>query len=197
VLFVVLFLGCAVRLFSQDEEEEPRAVAFPRHTLGDQSLGINAGLLIPLFFKEFSGPYHSANLSLGGTGNLQWNAYLSAFWKIGLEIAGGFTFGVNLNTLLMLPLTLKVSYLISAGRFEFPVFLGIGINVIRYREWSHLDFVAKPGIGAYWRFDHNWSFGLALEWWLDFQYIDPAYQDVGQARMANFLGITPSLIYNF
>ncbi len=198
-LIVALLVWCSISIFPQDneEEDEPRAVAFPRHTLGDQQLGIGAGLLIPLFFQDFSGAYHNPNLSLGAIIDLQWNAYLNAYWKIGLELAGGFTFGVNMRTLLMLPLTLKVSYVISAGRFEFPIFMGVGINIIRYREWSHLDIIAKPGVSAYWRYNHNWSFGLTLEWWLDFQYVDPAFQDVSQARMANFLAITPSMIYNF
>ena len=75
--------------------------------------------------------------------------------------------------------------------------LGVGINIIRYRQWSHLDLIAKPGVAAYWRYNHNWSFGLTLEWWLDFQYVDPSFQDVSQARMGNFLAIAPSMIYNF
>jgi hypothetical protein len=196
---MILLVCCTASLFSQEneEEDEPRAVAFPRHTLGDQQLGIGAGMLIPLFFQDFGGGYHNPNLTLGALIDLQWNAYLNANWKVGLELAGGFTFGVNLHTLLLLPLTFKVSYVINAGRFEFPIFLGVGINIVRYREWSHLDLIAKPGIAAYWRYNHNWSFGLTLEWWLDFQYVDPSFQDVSQARMGNFLTIAPSMIYNF
>jgi len=181
----------------EEEEEELTVMALPKHALGDQSLAISAGIFIPLFFQEFAGPYHGANLSLGGALNLQWNAYLSAYWRLGLEIAGSFSFSPNWHTLLMLPFTMKITYLISVSRFEFPIFLGAGISVIRYREWSHLDFILKPGFGAYWRYDHNWSFGFTVCWWLDFQYIDPAVQTIDQARMGNFLTITPSLFYNF
>ncbi len=197
LLFLVVFAsGLAVA--QEEEEESPQVIAFAAHTLGDQALGISAGLLIPLFFQEFQGgEYHGTNLSLGGVGSLQWSAYLSAYWRMGIEVAGAFAFSPNLKTLLILPLTLKVAYLINVSRFEIPISLGVGVSIIRYREWSHLDIIAKPGIGAYWRYDHNWSFGINMEWWLDFQYVDPAYQPVEQARIGNFLAITPSLIYNF
>ena len=181
----------------EGDEDEVTVMALPRHTLGDQSLAISAGLFIPLFFQEFAGPYHEANLSLGGTADLQWNAYLSAYWRIGLELAGAFCFSPNMHTLLMMPLTVKLTYLISVSRFEFPIFLGMGVNIIRYRDWSHLDLILKPGFGAYWRYDHNWSFGLTLTWWLDFQYADADIQSADQARMGNFLAITPSLFYYF
>ena len=178
------------------EGESITAAAFPAHVLGDQTLSINAGVFIPLFFQEFAGSYHATNLSLGGVGNLQWNAYLSPYWRIGLEIGGSFSFSPNSHTLLMLPFTLKLAYVITVSRFEFPIFLGAGVNLIRYREWSHLDIIVKPGFGAYWRQDLNWSFGLNVVWWLDFQYAD-INQSTSQARMGNFLEVTPSLFYHF
>ncbi len=122
---------------NEEEEEEGESItasAFPAHALGDQSLSINAGLFIPLFFQEFSGPYHATNLTLGGVGNLQWNAYLSPYWRIGLEIGGSFCFSPNEHTLLMLPFTFKVAYVISVSRFEFPLYAGFGVNIIRYRD---------------------------------------------------------------
>jgi hypothetical protein len=197
LVFVILSLIVSVPLASQEGDDAQRAVAFPSHALGDQSLGIGAGLFIPLFFQDFTGGYHGTNLSLGATGDFQWNAYLSANWKMGLELAVGFCFSPNLHTLLMLPITFKVTYLITTQRFEFPLFIGAGINVVRYREWSHLDIIVKPGFGVFWRYDHNWSFGGTISWWLDFQYVDANVQPVDQARMGNFLSITPSLIYNF
>ena len=200
-LFVILFLSFAVSVYCDngngEKEDETALMALPRHTLGDQSLAISAGIIVPLFFQDFAGSYHGTNLTLGGTADLQWNAYLSAYWRLGLEVAAAFTFSPNWHTLLMLPMTMKITYLISVSNFEFPIFLGAGINIIRYRDWSHLDFILKPGVGAFWRYDHNWSFGLTLCWWLDFQYVDAAVQSVDQARMGNFLTITPSLFYNF
>jgi hypothetical protein len=133
---------------------------------------------------------------LGGVGNLQWNAYLGPRWRIGLEIGGSFCFSPNEHTLLMLPFTLKLAYVIAVSRFEFPIYAGFGVNIIRFREWSHLDLIFKPGFGAYWRHDLNWSFGLNVVWWLDFQYAD-AHQSAADARMGNFLEITPSLFYHF
>ena len=168
----------------------------PTHTLGDQTLSISAGMFVPLFFQEFDGPVHSTNLSLGAVGSLQWNAYLNSVVRLGLELGGSFSFSPNARTLLMLPILLKGSYVFSVSRFEFPISLGLGINIIRYREWSHLDILVKPGVSAFWRYDANWSFGLNLSWWLDFQAATKN-QAPDQARMGNFLEITPSVFYHF
>jgi hypothetical protein len=127
---------------------------------------------------------------------LEWHAYVSRAFRLGIEVGGSFSFGVNARALVMLPITVKAGYLLSASRFEFPLFLALGGNIIRYREWSHIDFIAKAGLGGYWRYDANWSFGLNLVWWLDFQ-ATTENQPPEQARMGNFLEISPSLFYHF
>ena len=192
----LLPLAPAFAQTEENEEEEKTIVALAGHQLGDQTLALSAGLTIPLFFQEFSGPYHDTNLTLGGTGELQWNAYVAPSVRLGLELAGAFMRSPNQRTLFMLPITAKATYVLGISRFEFPIFLGVGLNLVRYREWSHLDFILKPGAAAYWRYDSNWSFGASAAWWLDFQGTTDS-QDPEQARMGNFLAITPSVFYHF
>ncbi len=180
----------------RDKDEKKSVFAIEGHQLGDQTLAVSAGLMAPLFFQEFDGTAHDTNLTLGGMGELQWAAYVSPDIRIGLDIAGSFARSPNDRTLFLMPITAKVAYVLGISRFEFPIFLGAGINIVRYREWSHVDLILKPGAAGYWRYDSNWSFGLSLVWWLDFQPAT-ASQDPSQARMGDFLMISPSLFYNF
>jgi hypothetical protein len=179
-----------------EDGKERSVFALEGHQLGDQTLAINAGLMVPLFFQEFDGTYHGTNLTVGGMGELQWSAYVSPNIRIGLDIGGSFARSPNDRTLFLMPITAKAAWVFSLSRFEFPVSLGAGINIVRYREWSHVDFILKPGVGGYWRYDSNWSFGLNLAWWLDFQAATGDQPD-NQARMGNFLMITPGVFYNF
>ena len=153
-------------------------------------------MMVPLFYQEFDWATHDTNLTLGGMGELQWSAYLSPVVRIGLDLAGSFARSPNDRSLFLLPITAKVTYVLGVSRFEFPFFFGAGINIVRYREWSHVDLILKPGVGGYWRYNSNWSFGVNLVWWLDFQP-NTSNQGKDQARMADFLMISPGVLYNF
>ena len=179
-----------------EDGEERSVFALQGHQLGDQTLALNAGVMVPLFFQEFDGSVHDTNLTVGGMGELQWSAYVSPNIRIGLDIGGTFARSPNDRTLFLMPITVKAAWVFNVSRFEFPVSLGAGINIVRYREWSHIDFILKPGVGGYWRYDSNWSFGLNLAWWLDFQSATGDQPD-NQARMGNFLMISPGVFYNF
>jgi hypothetical protein len=195
-VLIALLLFQTFAVVAQDEgDEEKTIVAISEHQLGDQTLSLSAGLMIPLFFQEFGGGHHPTNLTLGGVGEIQWNAYVSPHVRLGGELGGAFSKGPNKRTLFMMPLTFKATYVFNVSRFEFPVFLGMGMNIVRYKDWSHLDFILKPGLAGYWRYDSNWSFGANAVWWLDFQRV--ANDQEGEARMGNFLIITPSVFYNF
>ncbi len=180
----------------QPGDKKKSVLEMEGHQLGDQTLALSAGMMVPLFFQEFGGSAFPTNLTLGGMGELQWAAYLNPNLRIGLDLAGSFARSPNDHTLFLMPITAKVAYVLGVSRFEFPFYLGAGISIVRYREWSHVDFILKPGVAGYWRYDSNWSFGLNLTWWLDFQSTTSS-QDPSQARMGNFLMISPSVFYNF
>lgn len=188
--FLLLILLFATAPIYGDEEEQA-VMALPIHSLGDQTLSISAGVFIPLFFQAFTGQYLPMTLKVGGTGTLQWNAYLGPYFRMGIEVSTAFCMDPNKNPLVMLPITIKGAYVLNVSRFEFPFFLSAGINIIRYQEWSHVDLVFKPGFAAYWRYDANWSFGVNCTWWLDMQFAG------ADSMMLNALEVTPSVFYHF
>jgi hypothetical protein len=196
LILTVCLIILPFSIFAKNDERERRVLSLPDHELGDQFLSVNAGILLPLFFHEFHGPNSDTNLSVGGMTAFQWNSYLTSFFRLGLEISPSFNISPNKKPLLMLPITVKSTFVLNAGRFEFPIFLGVGINVLRYRDWKHVDFILKPGAGVVFRINANWGVGINAVYWMSFQ---PAtkYQPSNQSRMGNFFEFSPCLTYHF
>ncbi len=192
-LFYCVILCLALTpLFGQDMEPKP-AVA-PQYSLGDQTLAINAGLFVPLFFLDTSGPSTaSTNLTIGGYGSLQWMAHLSPAIRLGLEAGGMFTFSPNMNLLLILPITAKISYSFSFYPIEIPIFLGAGIGIVKYQDESTIDPILKPGFSVLWVYNSSWSFGVNTVYWWDMMFA----KDSGQSRIGNFLEFSLTALYHF
>lgn len=189
---LLLLTGLIFNSFAREES----IVGLSEHELGDQTISINAGPFIPLPFMEFDGTSYDANQTLGITGALHWNAYLNAFLRLGVEIGGSITFGPDMTTFLMMPVTVKGTYVFNYDRFEFPLFLGAGANIIKYGSENLYDvtLIMKPGFAAYYRYNSNISFGLNVSWWWNVEF--PA-DDHNRAIMGNSLEISPSLFYHF
>ena len=189
LLAFALLCACPLAtLYAQDAQ--PSA----QYALGDQSLSINAGLFVPLFFITYqSPPFAPTQLSAGGMGSLNWAAYVSNRVQVGLEVGGVFAFSPNSNVFLMLPITAKAAYVFTAYPFEIPVFLGIGMNIVKYAGESTIDFLVKPGASALWIYNSSWSFGLNAVYWWDMQFSAKA----GQSRTANFLELSLSAFYHY
>jgi hypothetical protein len=187
----VALLGAAlVPAWAQDAKEvEPP----PQYSLGDQTLSINAGFLVPLFFLGYDGSVAGTNLTLGGAGSLNWMAYVNSWLRVGIEVGGMFAFSPNGNTLLALPITAKASYVFAFYPFEIPVSLGLGMNIVKYIDTSTIDFILKPGVSGLWAFNASWSFGLNATYWWSMQFSDPP----SEGRIGNFLELTLCALYHY
>lgn len=179
-------------------EEELPEEPFVVYSLGQQTVAVSAGLFIPLFFQSYvSGEYFTnTNLSLGGVGSLQWGIHLNNNWMTGLEVGGMFSRSTQGKTLYMLPITAKGSYIIHFFPFEFPVFLGTGMAIVRNRQQTQLNWIVKPGFSTIWKYDINWGFGLNVAyWWIlqPWRFDDDPDKDL----MGNFLEVTLTVQYNF
>ena len=185
-----LYLPCAPALAQEAEQEQPFLV----YSLGQQTLSLSAGLFIPLFFQSFDGAYSATNLKLGGAGSLQWAVHLSNNWMVGIDVGGIFSKDINDISFFMLPITAKGSYIIHFFPFEFPIFIGTGINMVKYSNDLNITWIVKPGFSSISKYNFNWGFGLnVVYWWV----LQPWPQDPSLGRMGNFLEITATVQYNF
>jgi len=191
VIFLALLLPLAPLL--AQEEEKPAQLNV--YTLGQQTFSLSLGLFIPLFYMDFGGQVSGpTNLFLGGAGSLQWGIHLDNHWLVGLEVGGIFSPSLQENILYMLPITVKGAYIFHAYPFEFPVFLGAGMDIVKYEQQAHIDFILKPGFSSLWKYNVSWGFGLnVVYWWVP----QPWPSDPAKGRMGNFLEVTATAQYTF
>jgi hypothetical protein len=184
--------------YSQENEEiEPLKVDY--YSLGDQCFSISAGLYIPLFFLDLTpddGNDAAAvtNLTVGGTGSLMYEAYLNNNIKLGMEVGGMFAYSPNMNPFFMVPITARIGYEFHFGQFSMPIYLGTGINIITYQDYSNVQLLFKPGISLFWNFNSSWAFGANLVYWIAPEII---FEDPDQNRIGNFMDFTISAQYHF
>ncbi len=179
--------------------DEPQFV--PTYGLGDQMMTINLGLFIPLFFASEAEGINPTNLSLGGTGNLQWTTHLSNNVAVGGELGGMFAVSPS-RTLFMVPITARVEYYFRNYPWEFPIHLGAGMNISRIPdEATKIDPILKPGVSLYYNTAGDWAFGANLVyWWIPQIYFDNDFEDPDledENRFGNFLDLSFSALYRF
>jgi hypothetical protein len=191
IIAVAITLVPNSHVFGQEAETGPAAT--PQYSLGDQTFCINAGLFLPMFFMSWAPSVDPANLSPGGMGSIQWQAYLTPQIRIGGELGALFALSRNTNFLFMADLTAKISYVFTVYPFEIPIFLGVGASLVRYQDSQTIDPLLKPGASFYWIFNSSWSFGLNVVYWWDMQFSSIPEQ----SRVGNFLEITLSALYHF
>jgi hypothetical protein len=190
---VVLVIGAPA--FGQSDDDE---LFVPSYSLGDQTLSINLGLFVPLFFALGPDGVAPANLSLGAAGSLAWSSYLSNAWMLGIDIGGAFALTPNRRALFMVPITARGCYVIQAYPFEFPISLGVGMNFSRLGDMLKVDPIVKLGGSVLWNHSSQWAFGANLVYWFVPQIYSassPAGSDA--TRLGNFLEITLSALYHF
>jgi hypothetical protein len=184
---------------AQDGGEQPPVEQLPIYSLGQQTLSISAGLFVPLFYQAFSsggGGYSPTGLGLGGAGSLQWGVHLDNHWLVGLEVGGMFSPSKDIpeNTFYQLPITVKGAYIFHLFPFEISVYLGAGMDIVKYASGTLVDFILKPGVTPVWKFNSEWGFGLnVVYWWVP----QPWSDNRALGRMGNFLELTATAQYNF
>jgi hypothetical protein len=187
IVFVLLVLPLH-GVFCQDEGKKSQVAVY---SLGQQTISISAGLFIQSFNGTLS---NTTNLALGGSASLQWGIHLDNHWLVGLEVAGMFSQSVQKNFLYQVPIVVRGSYSFHIFPFEFPVYLGLGMDIVKYREQTHLNFILKPGFSSLWKYNISWGFGLnAVYWWVP----QPWTPNESKGRMGNFLEVTLTAQYSF
>ena len=198
LLILFLFLLSGLILFAQEDDGEGPPVydsewvdfVSAPYSRGDKNFIITLGFLFPTYFSGIESNRHG--LSIGGTGSLAFNYFLTSSFFVGAELAGMFSSSRRGNMLYMVPFGVRIGYQFWYRRFEFPVSLLVGAAPQRYLEKGYFGLIVKPGASVFWRFTPEWSFGLNGNWWLVPQWPENGYNSYG-----NFLELTLSARYQF
>ena len=156
---------------------------------GDRNFAISLGVLFPTFF---AGIDDAIGLSIGGTGSLAFNYFITQSIFVGAELGGSFNGTRGGNMLYIIPFGVHIGYQFWYRRFEFPVSLMIGAAPQRYLAKGYFGPIANGSASAYWRFNPEWSFGLNSVWWFL-----PQWPNNGNNAIGNFLELTLSARHHF
>jgi hypothetical protein len=167
-------------------------VKIATYSKGDQTFVIAMGTLVPLFYYNSEG-FYKTNVSVGGTGYLNYNYFFNSHVSLGGEVGGSFSATIGRNMLYLVPFGLRLGYQFVLNRFEFPLGLTIGAANQGYLDKGYFGLIIKPSAAVYWRFNPDWSFGLNADWWWLPQWLS----NPSQTMYGNFLGITLGARYHF
>jgi len=210
LFFVLLILFLLIPVYSQDSEtpgngavegEENGDAEYYRsvYELGDQVFNITAGLFIPLYYRR-PGDFSTApaNLSLGGTGSIEYSSFINSNMTLGLSLKGMFAYTPNERLLSMFPITGKLTYyLTDSYPFEFPLYVHAGLCISRLESETFYGPTIMPGAGATWNMNSSWGFGINATWWWVPMWYGPSHEDTAKSRFGNFLDISLSATYHF
>lgn len=195
LLLLTLFCCLSGGLVAQETDDE---IFVPTYSLGDQTLAINLGTQIPLFYAGGPDGIASTNLTLGGMGSLAWASYITNEFKLGIEVGGSFSFTPNRRTLFIVPFVVNAEYIFNNFPFTFPVSLGVGTSVARLEDATKFDPFLKAGGSVYWNFSSQWAFGANLKYWFIPQiYLPSTPAGPDGTRFGNFVELTLSALYHF
>jgi len=162
-LFLILFLGFSVMVFAQDEsvpdvEQDWDDFKYELYSEGDQTFSISLGVGFPIaFFKQGEKvEKHNIEPPIGGTGALSYTYYLNSHLFLGGDLSLLFLPTISENTVFITSMGAKIGTQFILGKFEFPISMAL-----TYLDFGYFGFFMKAGASAFYRANHEWSFGLA------------------------------------
>ncbi len=196
-LLLIFTLIPILPLCAQEEPPQEEAPSF--YQLGDQVFSVQAGLFIPLYYRN---PYDfstaPANLTLGGTGGLEYSSFINSTMTLGLGLKGMFAYTPTDRLLSMFPITAKFTYYLSKYYpFEFPLYVNAGLCISRLESETFYGPTIIPGAAAIWNMSSTWGFGINMEYWWVPMWYGPSNDLADQSRFGNFMDISLSATYHF
>lgn len=188
-----LCLAMALALPAQEadtpQEEVPvQDLVYKMNQKGDQLIKIELAVTIP--FRPQIG-----QLNVGGGGSLGYMYFLTEWFQLGGDISFSYNTTIGSNTITLIPVLFKAAFQPTAGRFEFPITLGLGFAFENYIDRFYFGMAAKFSLGAYYRITPRWSAGIhtGLFWYPQWyaegytQYnYDALIMDVGLSARYHF-----------
>lgn len=156
ILSILLTLClCSMAVFADEQGDEyDDGYVYQQNGAGDRFLKIELDGLFPLNFGD--------SLKPGFGVNLGYYKFFSDKFAVGGEVMVTNSFSIGNKALFMIPLTGGIIFQPSAGKFEFPLLLNVGLATETWASmsyWPALTFKASAGV--YYRFSESWSFGAS------------------------------------
>ena len=99
-------------------------------------------------------------LLVGGSGTLGYQRFIVSGLTLGGDVSFGYSQTLGKNVFYFVPILFRAGWQFSAGKFEFPLSIGIGGAFENYLNSSYFGLALHPDAAAFFRYDSSWSFGL-------------------------------------
>ena len=201
VIVLFFMFGLLIPTYSQDEggganqEEQLPPEQMQRlflYSSGDQTIGINLGVIFPLFFTE-GGKNIGNNVSIGGSGSIIYTHFLSPHLFVGGEIGGMFAATKGENMLYIVPVTAYIGSQFIFNRFEIPLSFAVGVASQTHITNEYAGFFFKPKASVFFRINPEWSLGLNAGWWIVPQW----FTNTGRDVVGHFFELTLGVRHHF
>ena len=130
---------------SQEPSDFQEDFVYKMNQKGDQFINISLRLNVPLKPAP-------TQLYVGGAGTIGYTRFINSVFALGGDISFAYSTTVGKNVFTYVPILFKVMYQPTVHQFEFPLTLGLGFAFENYNTDTYFGFVAKPEVGAFYRF---------------------------------------------
>ena len=127
-------------------------VVYKMNQPGDQFIILKLNVDIP--YVPFG------KLLVGGSGTLGYQRFIVSGLTLGGDVSFGYSQTLGKNVFYFVPVLFRAGWQFSAGKFEFPLSIGIGGAFENYLDRSYFGLALHPDAAAFFRYDRSWSFGL-------------------------------------
>ena len=185
-LLMILCLSTAVIFADEPGDEYDDGYVYEQNGSGDQFMKLDLMVNFPLNF--------GTQLYTGVAASLGYFRFISSNIALGGSLILGYNLSIGEKPLIVVPITFEVMYQPTAGKFEFPMTIGLGISSMTCQNMNYFPgFTAKVTGGAYYRLAEGWSVGIdgaafwAPEWFKDSSKNDNGlFADVGISARYHF-----------
>ena len=128
-------------------------------------VGINGGF-----------PIQPETMKFGLDLNLGFYYFFSHFFAVGGDVSFDYNPTVGEKVFYCIPFMAKGVFQYTLGKFEIPLFLGLGGAIERHNSNFYFGMIIKPEIGLFYRFNPDWSIGATCgvsimpQWYKNSEY---------------------------
>ncbi|MCR4790355.1 MAG: hypothetical protein K5839_04685 [Treponemataceae bacterium] len=157
----ILLTSCAL-IFAQTENENPNNTPeintdenyqFKMNQSGDWFLKLNINAGVPILPQQ---------LKFGMDLNFGAYYFLTTWFAVGGNISFNYNPTLGQKVFYSIPILAEAVFQLELGRFEIPLFLGIGGSFEHHSSNFLFGLIMKPELGVYYRINTEWSVGASF-----------------------------------
>lgn len=126
-------------------------VVYKTNQAGDQYMILKLNVDIP--YRPFK------KLIVGGSGTLGYQRFVFKGLTLGGDVSFAYSQTIGKNVFYFVPILFRAGWQFSAGKFEFPLSLGIGGAFENYLDRTYFGLAVHPNAAVFFRYNNAWSFG--------------------------------------